>query len=114
MKQKQKIVEALSNDCKIRFKYINDKGETCAIGCLAQLINFDLSEIQAEFCNGDYINSDRAAIVKLSQELLKELGLSLSELKHIQKLNDNPDDLDITKRRMAIINYINSLSVESI
>lgn len=111
MKQKQKVIEAMSNDCKARCHYINGYGETCAIGCLAQLANFDLTDIQSNSVrNGDCINSIHPLMAPPQTSLMNTFRLLLKELRKIQYLNDA--HTDITARRSAVIDYINSLPDE--
>lgn len=105
-KQKAKLVKVIKGDCQIGGRYINEAGQTCAIGALCQAAKVkipDPSNIENDSC----ILSP--ALVAMVRGLKRAYGLEKHYLAEIQKINDlgwSPDD-----RQKIILEYLETIPV---
>lgn len=113
-----RIRRIIESDCVLRRRYVNKKGQTCAIGALIKDVGLELPKpgtteniesVQTLF-DSRFINT-RAGLIRnpyrvLYQPVKKVFGLSLTDLEEIQLLNDvNP----FRKKRISdIMNYIHN------
>lgn len=99
--QKQKIVTVISEDCQITHKYVNELGQTCAIGALCLATDLELPEFD------DMENSESISCVWFCQDLMMHYGLSEQNLIEIQNLNDTRPTPE--ERRQAILKYLETI-----
>ena len=85
----------LKNDCKIRYRYVNKNGETCAIGALAEAV--DVKVTTGYRTRG---NAQRIGDIQNARSLAREFGLSVDELSDIQDVNDRHSS---RKRRVKAV-----------
>lgn len=96
MKNKSLAIETIKNDCKIAHHYINEQGETCAIGALALAVGLTLPDVDDTFKQNDPINH-----LPLCGLLMEKYNLSESTLSLIQAANDENETPE--SRRKAIL-----------
>ena len=82
-KQYELAFSILKNDCKIRHRYVNKNGETCAIGALAEATGVWVTPGYHK-----YGNSRKIGLHNGGGRLAGKFGLSLTELSYIQEAND--------------------------
>jgi hypothetical protein len=103
MKNKRMAIKAIKEDCQIRCRYINKKGDTCAIGKLALLAGVRRSVLRK--LGSDRISEEVCNAV--SSAITRKFGLDASNQDRIQILNDHNNT--IKSRRNSIVNYLETL-----
>lgn len=115
MKQKEKVKELIKNDCKVKGYYKHfETGETCAIGCLAEAAGFDLDfalEHDVDF-NSVVIDGRLGPVSLMASFIYVTFGLTKGQQRQIQLLNDNEKNNTPELRRVAILEYIETLTEE--
>lgn len=91
----------LAEDCKLQGRYINDEGETCAVGALGIAAGFHSVAMKTR--NTTNILVFRA----LSDVIWDKLGLSLTHLHLIQRVNDAEEDPE--RRRAKVLQVVDIL-----
>ena len=115
IKNKEQMIEILSNDCAARGHYIiPETGETCAIGALLKETDFDMEYFnRPPRTKGSSRYHDRNsqavwALPKVLQHLKKQFGLTEAEARKIQTGNDS--SYDQNSRRDKVIEIVNELA----
>lgn len=101
------VIAILEQDCKIPHAYINDAGETCAIGALALAAGVSPQALKV---NG--FNLSIVAKPDFAMPIMAKFGLTLDQQREIQRANDHrADDLLMTPeiRRRNVLNRVNEL-----
>lgn len=92
--QKRKVIGVIQNDAEGRFKYINENGQTCAVGGLLRALGWDDEALKHLGVEGP-----------LPRELLREhYGLPHMTISDLIDTNDAYSVLD--ERRKALIKIV--------
>jgi hypothetical protein len=96
MKNKKLALEELAKDCQIWGQYCNGKGETCAVGRLAQLAGIDnrtLMDLGTTAISPGAMNLLQKELLeslsKVRKAIYDKFGLTEGELAGIQLNNDH-------------------------
>ena len=112
MKNKKLLLAAIAEDCKLRFRYINNAGETCAIGKLALLAG--VSEETLRAAGKTTIMSrepgDDVLVDPIRDKIYEKFGLDECHLALIQELND--EIIFLKERRVQILGYLKGLTTD--
>lgn len=103
----QAIMDVLEQDCILAGQYVNADGQTCAIGALAEAAGFDIKRLLGKRTNNRGIleSEDKRTLLGQMREAIKEkFGLSLSQMKLIQRHNDM--NFSPEHRRGSIRNFL--------
>lgn len=111
--QKRRIIKIIESDCKIKDRYVNENGSTCAIGALLRDAGVELPDLNSE--------KNVTVITELPDELkiLQEVyGIEAMDAYRIQSINDGsgfPYTERVTpkKRRKKIIEYLDDVYPDS-
>lgn len=99
--QKAKAIRLLKKDCQISGRFIDYKGRTCALGCLALAAGVPKSRLRKLGFGGIYGDCFISAKIESS------FGLTLDQQSTIQYRNDSYDE--VPTRRQHVIGYVNTL-----
>lgn len=91
----------LGRGCKIAEKYIDDCGNTCAIGALAKAAGIDRETLKSD--NQTFISS----LSVLQEAIMAKFGFNEEHLNRIQSINDA--NADETERTDAVLTYVGNL-----
>lgn len=99
IKNREKLIETIKNDCSIGGHYIFE-GETCAIGGLAKASGFDVNRLLTTIAPAVGINwntlgiefatSYGGVVKEMSDAIAEEFNLTMEEMCAIQEINDEP------------------------
>lgn len=123
MKNKAKAIEVIKGDCKIKQKYMDAEGNTCAIGALALSVGVKFPEQDPENYPSAGFQGNKESIdgkfggvsdfvFKIQEALLINFGLTPLILGQIQTANDShntPED-----RQAAILTILDSIPEDPI
>ena len=84
--QKLKILEVIERDAAIRHQYVNGRGETCIIGGLGTAAGFDVKPLFGTASNT--LTIGRVNLTDLLTCIMKNYGLSESQIRQLQQTND--------------------------
>lgn len=102
---KEKILEVINKDAKVKNRYITPKGSTCAIGGLLQAAGFDVSRLEPYNTMSVVALMTRADVgPEISQVLKEHYDISWVQAQDIQIANDKRDKP--STRRDAIRRYL--------
>lgn len=112
MKNKAMAIEAIMNDCEIRFAYVDDKGKTCAIAGLVKAAapEFDLDSLKIGGTNSARVAYRPDSLVRgvgpsdtepLRKILEEHYGFTPIQMSEIQTTNDHFSDPDDRKKEVA-------------
>ena len=110
IEQRASVIEILQNDCQITGVFINNQGETCAVGALAK----------AAGITDDYLHYHAGVLdsQKLCRAIKEKFGLSRQQLLEIQSTNDSAPIMITNAKRLVVrrrwvIDLIDSFSLDS-
>lgn len=127
---KEKVIEVIMGDAEITHAYINAEGQTCAIGGLAKAAGYELdyelmegmkapgyAEMDDFSRNLRKLNSKRIGhifdsddinpVVEMGLLIHKTYGLTASQMRSIQHINDAFSDRE--ERQRAIVEFVETL-----
>ena len=100
-KMKAEICSVIAQDATLRCRYRGEQeGQMCVLGGLGHHAGIPLPQ-------GKHNIKEIAYLRVFARALTKRYGLTLEELSELQYINDS--NLDIKKRRAALIKYVEGL-----
>lgn len=102
-KQKKQITNVIRRGCKIRYKYLNEDGNTCALGALG------LAAGMKETVLRNHNKTPSAAFPSLRGIIKAKFGLESHQINQIQEINDTNSSM--SARRAAILRYLNEIRI---
>jgi len=103
--QKDDALMVLGKGCKRENYYIDECGNTCAIGALAKFASVDRQTL--EKMGSNFISSHPDVALRITGKF----GLSLHHQREIQRINDAFHDHNEDKRTEAVLRYVNRIEV---
>jgi hypothetical protein len=95
-RQKAHAIRLLKNDCKLKGKYIDDSGLTCAIGCLALAAGVRKKTLESVNYTGiseSFV--EYPALKRIVEAIERKFGLNQYQQYYIQAANDGQDYRDV-------------------
>jgi hypothetical protein len=108
--QRNEVIKYINEDCDIRHKYLNDDGQTCALGYLALKAGVDkLTLLAAGPVAISWAEDNGSPIDEIYKHIKSRFGLLINQQNIIQQLNDK--GLDPSERRKTIVEYVSSIVI---
>lgn len=100
-RQIQSAIKLIEKDCLARFHYVDEDGDTCALGCLALAAGVKRTTLRT------YSRKIISFLPNVARKIESKFGLNAAHQDRIQYENDST--AYVHKRRSAIVAYLKGL-----
>lgn len=90
MRFKQQLLNIIEADAEIRQRYIDNKGQTCAIGGIGKALGVDMDDFFRQPFNVGWVYKDEyEEVIKLRETIMAHFHLTADQVSLIQRVNDS-------------------------